>query len=242
MKLDILAFGAHPDDIELNCAGTLLAEKANGKKIGVIDLTQGELGTRGSAEIRKQEAAAAAKILQLDVRENLELVDGFFKNDETHQRQIIKVIRKYQPDIILCNAPEDRHPDHGKAAQLIEDAVFLSGLRKIITDVDGLPQEVWRPTYVFNYVQDRYLHPNFVIDISAVMEQKLAAIRAYTTQFDSPDLSEPQTYISTPDFLDGIIYRSKMYGKMIGVKYAEGFISKKMIGFNSFDSFIKTNT
>ncbi len=242
MKLDILAFGAHPDDIELNCAGTLLTEKANGKKTGVIDLTQGELGTRGSAEIRKQEATAAAKILQLDVRKNLELADGFFKNDETHQRQIITVIRKYQPSIILCNAPEDRHPDHGKAAQLIEDAVFLSGLRKIETYDNGLPQEVWRPTYVFNYVQDRYLHPNFVIDISAVMEQKLAAIRAYTTQFDSPDLSEPQTYISTPDFLESIIYRSKMYGKMIGVKYAEGFISKKMIGFNSFDSFIKTIT
>ena len=242
MKLDILAFGAHPDDIELNCAGTLLVEKAIGKKIGVIDLTQGELGTRGSTEIRKQEAAAAAKILQLDARENLELADGFFKNDEAHQIQIIRVIRKYQPSIILCNAPEDRHPDHGKAAQLIEDAVFLSGLRKIETKDNGLSQEVWRPTYVFNYVQDRYLHPNFVIDISAVMEQKLAAIRAYTTQFDSPDLSEPQTYISTPDFLDGIIYRSKMYGKMIGVKYAEGFISKKMIGFNNFDSFIKTNT
>ncbi len=242
MKLDILAFGAHPDDIELNCAGTLLAEKANGKKIGVIDLTQGELGTRGSAEIRRQEAAAAAKILQLDVRENLELADGFFKNDETHQRQVIKIIRKYQPEIILCNAPEDRHPDHGKAAQLVGDAVFLSGLRKIVTDDNGLQQEVWRPTYVFNFIQDRYLHPNFVIDISAVMEQKIAAIRAYTTQFDSPDLSEPQTYISTPDFLDGIIYRSKMYGKMIGVKYAEGFISKKMIGFNSFDSLIKTNT
>ena len=242
MKLDILAFGAHPDDIELNCAGTLLSEKANGKKTGVIDLTQGELGTRGSAKIRKQEAAAAAKILQLDARENLELADGFFKNDEAHQIQIIRVIRKYQPSIILCNAPEDRHPDHGKAAQLIEDAVFLSGLRKIETKDNGLSQEVWRSTYVFNYVQDRYLHPNFVIDISAVMEQKLAAIRAYTTQFDSPDLSEPQTYISTPDFLDGIIYRSKMYGKMIGVKYAEGFISKKMIGFNNFDSFIKTNT
>jgi len=243
MKLDILAFGAHPDDIELNCAGTLLTEKANGKKIGVVDITQGELGTRGSAEIRKKEATAAAKILQLDVRENLELADGFFKNDEAHQRQVIKAIRKYQPSIILCNAPEDRHPDHGKAAQLIEDAVFLSGLRKIeTTGDDGLQQEVWKSAYVFNYVQDRYLHPNFVIDISDAMEQKIAAIRAYTTQFDTADLSEPQTYISTPDFLDSIIYRSKMYGKMIGVKYAEGFISKKMIGFNNFDSFIKANT
>lgn len=242
MKLDILAFGAHPDDVELSCAGTLMVEKWHGKKIGVVDLTQGELGTRGSAELRKQEAAAAAEILQLDVRENLELADGFFKNDEVHQRQIIRVIRKYQPEIILCNAPEDRHPDHGRSAQLLEDAVFLSGLRKIETEDDGRLQEVWRPSYVFNYIQDRYLHPNFVIDISEVMEQKLASIRAYGTQFNNPDLNEPQTYISTPDFLDSIIYRAKMYGKMIGVKYAEGYISKKMIGFNSFEAFVKENT
>jgi bacillithiol biosynthesis deacetylase BshB1 len=242
MKLDILAFGAHPDDVELSCAGTLMVEKLQGKKIGVVDLTQGELGTRGSAELRKQEAAAAAEILQLDVRENLELADGFFKNDEIHQRQIIRAIRKYQPEIILCNAPDDRHPDHGRSAQLLEDAVFLSGLRKIETIDNGLVQTVWRPSYVFNYIQDRYLHPNFVMDISTVMEQKLASIRAYGTQFENPDLDEPQTYISTPDFLDSVIYRAKMYGKMIGVKYAEGFISRKMIGFNSFDAFIKENT
>jgi bacillithiol biosynthesis deacetylase BshB1 len=242
MKLDILAFGAHPDDVELSCAGTLMVEKLQGKKIGVVDLTQGELGTRGSAELRKQEAAAAAEILQLDVRENLELADGFFKNDEVHQRQIIRALRKYQPEIILCNAPDDRHPDHGRSARLLEDAVFLSGLRKIETIDDEQVQTVWRPSYVFNYIQDRYLHPNFVMDISAVMEQKLASIRAYGTQFENPDLDEPQTYISTPDFLDSIIYRAKMYGKMIGVKYAEGFISRKMIGFNSFDAFIKENT
>lgn len=242
MKLDILAFGAHPDDVELSCGGTLLAEKANGKKTGVIDLTQGELGTRGSAELRKAEATASAKILQLDARENLELADGFFKNDEAHQLQIIRVIRKYQPEIILCNAPEDRHPDHGKSAQLIEDASFLSGLRKIETMEEGKLQDIWRAPYIFNYVQDRYLHPNFVINISQVMEQKLAAIKAYGSQFNSPNASEPQTYISTPDFLDSIIYRAKMYGKMIGVKYAEGFISRKMIGFNSFDTFIKEIT
>jgi bacillithiol biosynthesis deacetylase BshB1 len=242
MKLDILAFGAHPDDVELSCAGTLMIEKIHGKKIGVVDLTQGELGTRGSAELRKQEAAAAAEILQLDVRENLELADGFFKNDEIHQRQIIRAIRKYQPEIILCNAPDDRHPDHGRSARLLEDAVFLSGLRKIETIDDEQVQTVWRPSYVFNYIQDRYLHPNFVMDISTVMEQKLASIRAYGTQFENPDLDEPQTYISTPDFLDSVIYRAKMYGKMIGVKYAEGFISRKMIGFNSFDAFIKENT
>jgi bacillithiol biosynthesis deacetylase BshB1 len=242
MKLDILAFGAHPDDIELSCAGTLIVEKMQGKKTGVIDLTRGELGTRGSAEIRKQEAAAAAGILQLDVRENLALPDGFFKNDEAHQLPVIQAIRKYQPDIILCNAPEDRHPDHGRSAQLLEDAVFLAGLRKIDTFENGHPQDVWRPAYVFNYIQDRYLHPNFVIDTSEAMEQKLASIRAYGTQFVNPDLNEPQTYISTPDFLDSVIYRAKMYGKMIGVKYAEGFISKKMIGFNSFNAFIKENT
>ena len=242
MKLDILAFGAHPDDIELGCAGTLLVEKLNGKKIGIIDLTRGELGTRGTAEIREQEAADGAKILGVDVRENLEFADGFFINDETHQRRIIQIIRKYQPEVILCNAPEDRHPDHGKASQLVEDALFLSGLRKIET-YDGTElQKVWRPTYLFNYIQDRYLKPDFVIDISAVMEQKIASIRAYKTQFDNVDTNEPQTYISTPDFLDSIIYRAKMFGKMIGVQYAEGYISKKMIGFNSFDAFIKRNT
>ena len=241
MKLDILAFGAHPDDVELSCAGTLLVEKKNGKKVGVVDLTQGELGTRGSAEIRSMEAAAAAAILQLDVRENLELPDGFFKNDEAHQRRIIHAIRKFQPEIVLCNAPEDRHPDHGRSAQLMEDSVFLSGLRKIETTQDGQIQDVWRPSYVFNYIQDNYMHPNFLIDISDVMEQKLASIRAYGTQFDSPNLNEPQTYISTPDFLESIIYRAKMYGKMIGVKYAEGYISKKIIGFNNFDALIKQN-
>ena len=242
MKLDLLAFGVHPDDIELSCAGTLLTEKLNGKKTGAIDLTQGELGSRGSAEIRKQEATAAAKILQLDVRENLLMADGFFKNDEAHQRQVITAIRKYQPEIILCNAPEDRHPDHGRSAQLVEDAAFLSGLRKIDTFDNGQLQEIWKPKYVFHYIQDRYLNPNFVIDISAVMDKKIEAIKAYGTQFYNPNHDEPQTYISTPNFLDSVIYRSKMMGKMIGVPYAEGFISKKMIGFNSFNALIANIT
>lgn len=242
MKLDLLVFAVHPDDAELSCGGILLAEKTKGKKTGVVDLTQGELGTRGNAETRKEEAAAAAKILQLDVRENLLLADGFFQNDEAHQRKVITAIRKYQPEIIFCNAPEDRHPDHGRSARLVEDAAFLSGLRKIETIDNGTLQEAWRPKYVFNFIQDKYLHPNFVIDISDVMDQKLEAIKAYGTQFHNPDLNEPQTYISTPDFLESVIYRSKMFGKMIGVNYAEGFISKKMIGFNSFDSFIKLNT
>ncbi len=242
MKLDILAFAVHPDDAELSCSGTLLLEKLNGKKTGVIDLTQGELGTRGSAETRKTEAAASAKILQLDIRENLGMADGFFLNDEAHQRKIITAIRKYQPEIVLCNAPEDRHPDHGRSAQLVEVAAFLSGLRKIETTDNGLLQQAWKPKYVFNYIQDRYLQPGFVIDISAVMEKKIESIKAYSTQFHNPGLDEPETYISTPDFIDSVIYRSKMMGKMIGVQYGEGFISKKMTGFKNFDAFIKQNT
>ncbi|MBC7689590.1 MAG: bacillithiol biosynthesis deacetylase BshB1 [Aquabacterium sp.] len=242
MKLDILVFAVHPDDAELSCGGILLAEKMQGKKTGVIDLTQGELGTRGTAETRKQEAAAAAAILNLDVRDNLKMRDGFFKNDEENQRKVITAIRKYQPEIIFCNAPHDRHPDHGRSATLVEDAAFLAGLRKIETTDDSRLQEVWRPKYVFNFIQDKYLHPNFVMDISAVMDQKLEAIKAYGTQFNSTGNNEPQTYISTPDFLESVIYRAKMFGKMIGVNYAEGFISKKMIGFNNFDAIIKENT
>ena len=242
MKLDILVFAVHPDDAELSCGGILLAEKMQGKKTGVIDLTQGELGTRGTAETRKQEAAAAAAILNLDVRDNLKMRDGFFKNDEENQRKVITAIRKYQPEIIFCNAPHDRHPDHGRSATLVEDAAFLAGLRKIESTDDSRLQEVWRPKYVFNFIQDKYLHPNFVMDISAVMDQKLEAIKAYGTQFNSTGNNEPQTYISTPDFLESVIYRAKMFGKMIGVNYAEGFISKKMIGFNNFDAIIKENT
>ena len=242
MKLDILAIGVHPDDVELSCSGVLLTEKLLGKKTGIVDLTQGELGTRGTPETRKEEAIASAKILRVDVRENLGLADGFFKNDEAHQLKVITAIRKYQPEIILCNAPEDRHPDHGRGAALVEDAAFLSGLRKIETMEDGKLQEPWKPKYVFNYIQDRYLQPDFVIDITHVMEQKLESIKAFSTQFYNPDLDEPQTYISTPDFLDSIIYRSKMFGKMIGVPYAEGFISKKIIGFNSFNTLIANIT
>lgn len=242
MKLDFLAFGVHPDDVELSCSGVLLLEKLNGKKTGVVDLTAGELGTRGTSETRREEAKAAASILKLDVRENLGMADGFFSNDEAHQRQIIQIIRKYQPEVVFCNAPEDRHPDHGRAAQLIEDAAFLSGLRKIETTFDGKLQEAWRPKYVINYIQDRYLNPDFVIDVSSVFEAKLESIKAYKTQFFTGDADGPQTYISTPGFLDSIIYRSKMFGKMIGVEFAEGFISKKTIGLNNLDNLIKNNT
>ena len=242
MKLDVLAFGVHPDDVELSCAGVLLVEKLNGKKTGIIDLTQGELGTRGTAATRKQEAANAANILQADVRENLEMADGFFKNDEAHQRKIIVALRKYQPEIVLCNAPSDRHPDHGRSARLVTDAAFLSGLKKIETEVNGVSQEAWRPKYVFNYIQDKLLNPDFVIDISEVFDKKLEAIKAYATQFHNTESNEPQTYISTPDFLDSVVYRHKWFGKMIGVKYAEGFITEKMTGLKNFDAFIKKDT
>ncbi|CAN5769621.1 bacillithiol biosynthesis deacetylase BshB1 [soil metagenome] len=242
MKLDLLAFGVHPDDVELSCAGVLLVEKSNGKKTGIVDLTEGELGTRGSAEIRYQEAADAARILGLDIRENLQLADGFFKNDEEHQRKVIRVIRKYKPEIVLCNAPEDRHPDHGRSAKLVSEASFLSGLAKVETKDNGQVQEQWRPKYVLHYIQDRYLNPDFVVDITDVFEKKVEAIKAYKTQFHNPAVDGPQTYISTPDFLESVIYRYKMFGKMIGVKYAEGFKTDKTIGIRSFDALIKENT
>jgi bacillithiol biosynthesis deacetylase BshB1 len=245
MKLDLLAFGVHPDDIELSCAGTLLVEKANGKKIGIIDLTRGELGTRGNAQTRQEEADNSARILGADVRDNLEMADGFFKNGQANQILIIKALRKYRPEIILCNAPEDRHPDHGRSAVLVNDATFLSGLKKIETkDEEGKLQEVWKPKYVFNYIQDMYLKPDFVIDISNVFDKKIQAIEAFSTQFYNPDAGddEPQTYISSPEFIESVINRSKMFGKMIGVKHAEGFISKKMIGVKTFDAFIQRST
>jgi len=245
MKLDILAIAVHPDDVELGCAGTLLMEKKNGKKTGVVDLTRGELGTRGTPELRAEEAARAAQILQLDVRENLGMADGFFRNDEAHQRHLIRAIRKYRPEIVLANALEDRHPDHGRAGHLISDACFLSGLRKVETvDNDGLPQEHWRPKYIFHFIQDRYAHPSFVYDITPVFEDKLQSIRAYSSQFHSAGYTadEPQTYISTPEFLNAIIGRHQMYGKMIGTAYAEGFITEKMIGIRDFGSLVQMDT
>lgn len=242
MKLNVLAIGVHPDDVELSCAGVLLLEKNNGNKTGIIDLTQGELGTRGSVITRTEEAARAASILNVDIRENLLMADGFLQNDKAHQLKIVESIRKYQPEIILCNATEDRHPDHGKGARLVADATFLSGLIKIETFLNGELQLPWRPKYVLHYIQDRYLQPDFVVDITGVMDAKLESIKAYSTQFYNPGLNEPQTYISTPDFLESVIYRAKMLGKMIGVKYAEGFTSEKMIGIKSLDVLIKENT
>ncbi|MBY0478489.1 MAG: bacillithiol biosynthesis deacetylase BshB1 [Chitinophagaceae bacterium] len=242
MKLDILAFGVHPDDVELSCAGTLMVEIANGKKIGVIDLTRGELGTRGTAETRKEEARLAAEIMGVHVRENLGMRDGFFKNDEEHQMQVIKKLRQYRPEIVICNALVDRHPDHGRSSKLVADACFLAGLRKIETSVEEIQQEAWRPKYVFHYIQDRYAEPDFVFDITSVFERKLESIKAYSTQFHNPDLNEPQTYISTPAYFETIISRHKMLGKRIGVEYGEGFITEKRIGIRSFDAFIQVTT
>ena len=242
MKLDILAFGVHPDDVELGCAGTIMAAIDQGKKVGIVDLTRGELGTRGTPTTRTQEAEAAAIIMGVDVRENLDMADGFFANDEAHQRKIIALIRKYQPDIILANAPEDRHPDHGRSAKLVSDAAFLSGLRKVETILEGITQNAWRPAYTFHYIQDRFIQPSFVIDITAYMERKMEAVLAYGTQFTNADTSEPQTYISSPQFLETVKARALMLGKRIGVGYAEGYITEKIIGFSNFDAIIKHTT
>lgn len=245
MKVDILAFGVHPDDVELGCSGTLIASVLQGKKVAVVDLTQGELGTRGTIETRRSEAAAAARLMGVHARENLKMADGFFQINEENIKKVITAIRKYQPEIVLCNALEDRHPDHGRSSELVEDAAFLAGLRKIDTEVNGVAQEAWRPKYVFHYIQDRYLKPDFVFDISDHMQQKIAVVQAYHTQFHSPattNLDEPQTYISSPDFLDTITARALMLGKRIGVRYAEGYISKKMPGISDFDAFVQQTT
>jgi bacillithiol biosynthesis deacetylase BshB1 len=241
-KLDILAFGAHPDDVELGCGGTLFAAVAEGKKIGIIDLTQGELGTRGTVAERLKEATLAGAMMGATIRENLGMKDGFFVNDQAHQMKIIEIIRKYQPEIILCNAPEDRHPDHGKGAKLVADAAFLSGLVKIQTKDKGIEQTAWKPKQVFHYIQSRNLQPNFVVDISAFMDKKMESILTHASQFYNPNSNEPNTFISSDSFLDFIKGRAKEFGQQIGVAYAEGFISEKMIGIQSFDGLIQKTT
>ena len=244
-KLDILAIGVHPDDVELGCSGTLINEIKFEKKAGIVDLTQGELGTRGTVETRYQEAASAAIIMGVQVRENLKMRDGFFKNDEEHQLKLIAIIRKYQPSIVIGNVLHDRHPDHGLAGKLIADCCFLAGLAKIETnDETGKAQQRWRPSYVLHYIQDWYHEPDLLIDISDVFEQRMKAIEAYNTQFYTAggNTNEPQTYISTPDFLESVIARARMFGKRIGVKYAEGFISEKKIGIRSLDALIQNET
>jgi bacillithiol biosynthesis deacetylase BshB1 len=244
MKLDILAIGVHPDDIELGCAGTLINEIKKGRKAGLVDLTQGELGTRGTIETRYQEAANASSIIGAVTRENLKMRDGFFTNDESHQLQLIQIIRKYQPEIIIGNVKQDRHPDHGRAGHLISDACFLSGLARIETkDGKGNLQQKWRPKYFLQYMQDWYHEPSVIVDITDAMEQKMQSVKAYTTQFHSSGNTEgPQTYISSPDFLDSVIARARMLGKRIGVKYGEGFMSEKSIGISSLDALIQVET
>lgn len=233
IKLDILAFGAHPDDVELGCSGTIAKEISLGKKVGIIDLTRGELGTRGSAEIRDKEAAKAAQILEVAVRENLGFRDGFFVNDEKHQLEIIKIIRKYQPEIVLCNAIHDRHIDHGKGSKLVSDACFLSGLRKIETKLNGENQQAWRPKVVYHYIQWENIEPDFVVDISDFMKKKVDAVMAYDSQFYNPDSKEPISPITSKNFLDSITYRAQDLGRIVGVDYAEGFTSERYLAVNS---------
>jgi bacillithiol biosynthesis deacetylase BshB1 len=233
MKLDILAFGAHPDDVELGCSGTILKEISLGKTVGIVDLTHGELGTRGSAEIRDQEAADAAKILGVSVRENLNMRDGFFVNDEKHQLEIIKMIRKYQPEIVLCNAIDDRHIDHGKGSKLVSDACFLSGLLKIETVLDGEIQKPWRPKLVYHYIQWKNIEPDFVVDISGFTDKKIESILAYRSQFYDPNSKEPESPISSKNFLESLNYRSRDLGRLTGVENAEGFTVERYLVVNS---------
>jgi len=240
MKLDILAIAAHPDDVELSCAGTLISHIQQGKTAGILDYTQGELGTRGTPEGRLKEAAEAARRMGITVRDNLGFADGFFTNDKEHQLKVISYIRRYQPEIVLANAPRDRHPDHGKACQLTIDSCFLSGLKMIKTTWKGKPQEAWRPKKIFHFVQSDYIEPDFVVDISDVWEQKVKAIEAFETQFHVSDKGSEgdQTFISTPEFMDFIKSRARSWGQSIGVKYAEGYIKHQAIGMADLFDFV----
>ena len=233
MKLDILAFGAHPDDVELGCSGTIAKEVSLGKKVGIIDLTRGELGTRGSVEIRNSESAKASEILGVVVRENLDMRDGFFVNDEAHQLKVIEMIRKYQPEIVLCNAVKDRHIDHGKGSKLVSDACFLSGLRQIKTELNGETQEAWRPKVVYHYIQWQNIEPDFVVDISEFMDKKMDSVLAYGSQFYDPNSKEPVSPITSKNFLDSVKYRAQDLGRLVGVEYAEGFTTERYLAVNS---------
>lgn len=238
MKTDILAIGAHPDDIELGCGGTIAKLISEGKSVAIIDLTQGELGTRGTNFTRAEEAAKASEILGISARENLKMKDGFLMNSEEYQMQIVKMIRKYQPEIILANAVDDRHPDHAKAAKLVSDACFLSGLIKIQTVSQGENQKPWRPKQIFHYIQWKNITPDFVLDISGFMDKKIEACLAYKTQFYDPDSTEPMTPIATKDFLESLTYRAQDLGRLSGVQYAEGFTTEKLLAFKNFDGIV----
>lgn len=239
MKLDILVLAAHPDDAELGAGGTIAAHVAKGRKVGVVDFTRGELGTRGTPETRASEAAEGARILGLTVRENLGLADGFFRNDEAHQRKVIQAIRRYQPEIVLANAIHDRHSDHGKGAELAYDSCFLSGLVKIETeDEHGNAQKAWRPKAVYHYIQSQFIEPDFIVDITAHWETKVNAVKAFKTQFFDPNSKEPMTYISTPEFMDLVEARAIELGHAIGVKYGEGFTVRRYPGVNDLFNLI----
>jgi len=240
VKLDILVFGAHPDDAELGAGATIAKEVASGKKVGIIDLTRGELGPRGSAEIRDREAAKAAEILGVVVRENLEFADGFFVNDAQHQLKVIEMIRKYRPEIVLCNAVDDRHIDHAKGSKLVSDACFLSGLKKIDTKLYGEEQwqEPWRPKQVYHYIQWKNLEPDFVVEVSDFISVKEKAIMAYSSQFFDPNSKEPETPISSRNFTDSVNYRARDLGRLIGVEYGEGFTAERYVAVKSLDSLI----
>ena len=232
MKLDILVFAAHPDDAELGCSGTILKQIAAGRKVGVIDLTRGGLGTRGTMETRDQETIESTKIAGLHVRQNLEMKDGFFRNDEEHQLKIIQMIRKYTPEIVLCNALHDRHPDHGRASDLVNDAFFLSGLPKIMTELDGESQKAYRPRIMLQYIQDRYIEPDIVVDVSDFWDKKMECIQAFKTQFFNSASDDQETYISSPHFLKVIEARSRELGKSINAIHAEGFTCRKLLGID----------
>jgi bacillithiol biosynthesis deacetylase BshB1 len=232
MKLDLLVFSVHPDDAELGCSGTILKEIAAGKKVGIVDLTRGELGTRGTVETRGQETIESTKSLGLHVRENLGMRDGFFRNDEQHQKMIIQMIRKYNPEIVLCNALHDRHPDHGRASELVSDAFFLSGLTKVQTELNGETQLAFRPRLLLQYIQDTYIKPDILVDISDFFDKKMECIQAFKTQFFNTEGDGQETYISSPNFLKVVEARSREFGKSINATYAEGFTSKKLLGIN----------
>jgi bacillithiol biosynthesis deacetylase BshB1 len=240
MKVDILAFGAHPDDIELSCAGTLIHAQQQGLSLGLVDLTQGELGTRGNVELRMIEAANSAKLMNAQFRTNLKFRDGFIENTELYQLEIIKQLRLHTPTFVFCNAPEDRHPDHGKASKLVADACFLSGLAKIEIIYNGVLLPAYRPPHIFFYIQDKYLQPSFVYDVSSTIDLKMACIMAFESQFYNPHSTESTTYISSPYFIEGVKAKMSVYGKMMNVPYAEGFITANPIGINSLLNFKTT--
>ena len=238
MKLDILAFGAHPDDVELGCAATLAKEISKGKKVGIVDLTRGELGTRGTVAIRTQEAMSAAKIIGAVLRENMGFEDGFFVNDKAHQIAIVNVIRKYQPEVVLCNAIEDRHIDHPKGSQLVSDACFLSGLRKIKTEVEGISQAAWRPKQVYHYMQWKNTQPDFVVDVTGFMDVKEKAVKAHVSQFFDPNSKEPESPITSQNFINSVLYRANDLGRMIGVESAEGFSTERYVAVRELGDLI----